>query len=477
MAVCDSKLYFSRDVKVYIQVETAPATFETWEIPVLDGFSFSQASNSSEVTLAEMENSLGVSRRGKKTFNDSLAPVEWSFSTYVRPFKSVGDATPGAADSTAGDVHAVEEVLWALFAGPATRTDKDDDFNGTDYLGDPIDYFTYDTANTLINFDASNKSTLGVAKIFFVLNSTDLAYEIAECVVNEATINFDIDGIAMIEWSGLGSTISEGANPTADIYEGITSTGNFIRNRITAMSIAPVKTAATFTVDTDASGIMSALTLVDGGSGYVDDTSLTFVPTNAGGSGAEITYDVVSGIVENETLTTPGTGYAADQTAMLLTGVPSSPAGAYTSSQEAILRDSYDLTLTGGSVTLSNNITYITPEELGIVNVPFAHVTGTRSISGSFTNYLVTDASGVDKSADFWKDLLDLTTVVTHDMALSFKIGGGTLFPRVELNMPHAHVEIPTHSIEDVISVETNFTALGTCINATDELNIDYYAE
>ena len=59
------QLFFSRDTKVYIK----KGAF-VWDLPVLDGFSFSQATNSSEITLAEMEASGGVSRRGRKQFNE-----------------------------------------------------------------------------------------------------------------------------------------------------------------------------------------------------------------------------------------------------------------------------------------------------------------------------------------------------------------------------------------------------------------------
>jgi len=99
-------LFFSRDTKVVVSDGTT-----AWEIPVLDGFSFSQATNSSEVTLQEMETA-GVSRRGRKMFNDSVAPAEWSFSTYARPFKSTIDAADGW-DGTSAAMHAVEECLWA----------------------------------------------------------------------------------------------------------------------------------------------------------------------------------------------------------------------------------------------------------------------------------------------------------------------------------------------------------------------------
>ena len=75
------QLYFSRDSQMFLEVGS-----QVWKIPVLDGFSFSQATNTSEITLAEMEATDGTSRRGRRAFNDSLAPVDFSFSTYIRPF-------------------------------------------------------------------------------------------------------------------------------------------------------------------------------------------------------------------------------------------------------------------------------------------------------------------------------------------------------------------------------------------------------
>jgi hypothetical protein len=69
-------LYFSRDSKVYLAIGT-----DIWEMPVLDGFSFSQATNTSEITLNEMSNSTGDSRRGRQMFTDSYAITQWK-----RPF-------------------------------------------------------------------------------------------------------------------------------------------------------------------------------------------------------------------------------------------------------------------------------------------------------------------------------------------------------------------------------------------------------
>lgn len=368
------QLYFSRDTKVYIEIGS-----DVWEMPVLDGFSFSQATNVSEITLSEMEDSNRNSKRGKRAFNDSLAPAEWSFSTYVRPFISAGTGA-GAAD-TAANHHAVEEVLWALMVGDAA------------YASSTFTGFTADTTDANITFANSNKSILGTANIYFVVgNANKKVYKLTGSVVNEAVLNFEIDGIATIDWSGMASAVVDDTAsglPAATIYEDTQATDNFIRNRLTQLTIVPT------TQDPDGDTILE-------------------------------------------------------------------------------LEENYDLTLTGGSITISNNITYITPEELGKVNLPIGHVTGGRSVSGNFTCYLLKDTAATDKSSDFFEDMKAITNVVTNSFALTFKVGGGTSTPRLELAMPTAHIDIPTHSIEDVIALETNFNALPSSIELTDEVALTY---
>ena len=126
---------------------------------------------------------------------------------------------------------------------------------------------------------------------------THQVYKLAKAVVNSASIDFDIDGIATINWSGFASTITdEGSQPTVNIKEGLLATNNFIRNRL---------------------------------------TTLTATATAAG--------NIVT---------------------------------------------AYALTLTGGTISFENNITFLTPETLGAVNSPIGHVTGNRTIGGSFTCYL-----------------------------------------------------------------------------------------
>ena len=78
--------YFDRDTKVYMHAPLTSAGSKNmfWELPVLDGFSFSQATNASEITLNQAQASIGgASLRARQMFNDSDAPAEGSFSTYM----------------------------------------------------------------------------------------------------------------------------------------------------------------------------------------------------------------------------------------------------------------------------------------------------------------------------------------------------------------------------------------------------------
>ena len=390
-------LFFSRDTKVYVaplNASGAEVAGAIWEIPVLDGFSFSQATNSSEITLNEMEASGGGSRRGRKMFNDSYAPAEWSFSTYARPFKSASYAAGGADNQVAH--HAVEEALWAMMVGNA----------GAGYTvptGSQVSVWaqglTQDGTDLDIDFADSNTSTLGTANIYFVLGKTGetaTTYKVANCCMNEASMDFDIDGIATIAWSGMGTIITEAVAPTATRYEAIGSTTNFIRNRLTQLVMS--------TAD-----------------------------------------DHLRGDSNND--------------------------GSQDSADGDSDREIYALTLTGGNITISNNMTFLTPETLGVVNQPLGHVTGTRTIGGSFTCYLNSTA---DSSMDLFERIIEDSDTITNVFDLNFKVGGAAAVPRIEFNMAACHLEVPTHSIDDVISLEVNFHALGTDISSTDEIAIKY---
>ena len=402
-----------------------------WEIPVLDGFSFSQATNSSEITLNEMESSAGVSRRGRRAFNDSLAPGEWSFSTYVRPFTAAGAAQGTGSADPAAEVHAVEEVLWALMAGA-------DNYGSAAYDKGGSAVLTPGGSNMTVGFGQSNVAQLSTFNLYFVLGDANrTVMKLDGCVVGEASIDFDIDGIATIAWSGNAANVVD-----------------FTGSTITATS-APAFNATT----ADGTTIAVGDVFLDSDNGH----KLQIVTVKPGSG------NVTLGSYVNEAITSTSNFIRNRLTVLTVTPTTQDP----DSDSVNELESSYSLTLTGGNVTISNNITFIVPEELGIVNVPIGHVTGTRNVSGSFTCYLTEDTGTTNASRDFFEDLRAITNVVTNSFALVFKIGGAT-GTGLELNMATSHVEIPTHSIEDVISLETNFQALPSTIDGTNEVALTY---
>jgi hypothetical protein len=368
-----STLHLSREVKVYVQWDA-----QFWEIPVLDGFSFSQSTNTSEVSLKEMANSTNVSRRGRKIFNDSLSPAEWSFSTYARPY----------IDSTKH--HAVEEVLWAMMVGAPLAAFADPDW--ATVSSTPASLVT-GTSDLQISFASSNVLTMPTAAIYFKLPGNnasaggDIWYKLDKAAVNECGLEFDIDGITTINWSGMASTLAECTAPDVSTLEipaaKLALTTNFIRNRLTQLTLSS------------------------------EDGDGALIGSSAGG---------------------------------------------------------YNLVLTGGNITISNNVEHVTPASLGIVNVPLDHTLGTRTVSGSFTCYL---DNGGTSSADLFEDLQSESGNVANSFDLKFLVGGSTA-PKMEVHCAKAMLEIPSHSVEDVISMEVAFHGMGTDIAATDEVTIKY---
>ena len=434
------QLYFSRDSKLFIEWS---GTAGLWEVPILDGFSFSQATNSSEITLAEMESTTASSRRGRRLFNDSLAPVEWSFSTYMRPFKSAGGGVAGNADNAA-EVHSVEEVLWALMAASDTYSSYQFTRTANSAAGGAV--VTPGTASEAITFAESNRSVLPTATLYFFVNTAEahpVVYKLTNGAVNEASMDFDVDGIATINWSGFAKEITD-------------FSGSVIRKD------AQPDNGET-TIDTTAVAV---------GDIWIesDNDDAFHIMTNVG-AGTEAD---VQAIDEGTSATNNFIRNRLTQLAITADDTTTFPGA----SNDGV----YTLTLTGGNITITNNLTYLVPEELGLVNKPIENITGARSVSGNFTCYLAFEDSGGNNgtSTDFFNDLTTTGSLeqIVNAFDLIFKVGGSAAdssVPEVHFHLDKAHIEIPSHSIEDVISLETSFHGLGESIGDTDEVAITYY--
>jgi hypothetical protein len=663
MPVGDSNLFLSRDTRVYIeQNPTATNNFErqVWELPILNGYSFSQATNSSQVTVNEMSDATGRSRRGQRAFNDSLAPAEWSFSTYARPtvvssrhrapeellwsallsesnfnllaaqggIPAAGSAptfsgtlvtltftTPSTGDNyfRVGDFITVSGItagsnapngVFPITAISATTLTYQVPVAPTGTLAGTalINSATVVSAADQLDFlpASSNKTSLATFNIYFILGGRQWTtgyggaehryeasegttiYRIAGCVVNEASLNFDIEGITTVEWSGMGNLITElpaidflyginsgaggapvlatipglnpatsaisaggiltlasattqvavgdmirisgaltpavipGYNPAGTNYfvtaiagstpsftatlsltpggpaisatagalgasavvsrvpvtrlftNGITNTDNMIRNRLTSLAITnnivaaaspSAITGATATIAANANNLGTTIVTLT----YTSTTTPAFT------AGQQV---IVSGTTASAgTINGPQT--VINCTATTITFASTLPISTtFTGTATIAYPKAYGITLTGGSVTISNNINFLTPESLGIVNQPLASITGTRSVSGSFTCYLDEATNG---SIDLYQDLLAATTTITNNHELNFFVGGRNtsalpVAPGLLIDLAQCHLEVPSMNIDDVIGLEVNFTALPTSLSGTDEI-------
>ena len=346
------------------------ANANTFEVPILDGFSFGQATGTQTVTLNE---SGATPSRGQKIFNTSLDAVEWSFSTYLRPF----------TDATADDQHsAVEKILWNALVAANLDTNEDGTYG-----------ITSDSSGMAVDLNTSNVNQLLKIHGYFRFDDTGspgITYKLKNMCVDSVTIDFDIDGIATANWTGYADSITDVGASYPDTsgtdYVPAPATADFLLNRISTLSA------------------VSSI------------------------SGSSVTY------------TFP---------------------------------------ITGGSFSINNNITYTIPEELGKINSPLDHFTGTRAIGGSLTAYLDTSSNETkDLYNAIYNDINGADPDITNSFAITLAVGGSSASKKVTLSMAQAHLELPSIDTADVMGVTINFTGLeSTFGSGNDEATITYVGE
>ncbi|QIN99971.1 major tail protein [Salmonella phage ende] len=127
----------------------------------------------------------------------------------------------------------------------------------------------------------------------------------------------------------------------------------------------------------------------------------------------------------------------------------------------------YDIPITGGSFTINNNITYLTPNVMSRVNIPIGSFTGAFELTGSLTAYLNDKALG---SMDLYKDLIKTLKVVNR-FEIALVLGGeyDDERPAAVLVAKQAHVNIPTIETDDVLGTSVEFKAIPTDLDTGDE--------
>lgn len=473
--VRNSRVFFTTNVNSAGKVgrndvddaDVAFTTANSYEIQVLDGFSFSQGTNADTVSISEAGD---VPTRGQRSFNTSLNNVEFSFSTYMRPrfatpnvkaeeshlwnallgSDSIGTAEIASAGAftynagvltmtgtaytyKVGEVYTVKGVV-GLGASQFNTAVKVTSITGTTvvnftylitptaaYVGGNFVIATVKFSKTAWNeypeisadntkaysevtSAPSNKNQL--VKFGMVMTIDGVTYVIDNCALDQAVIDFGLDGIAMVAWTGKGTALRQLAS-----------------NVLYSSATDPVVTG----------GITGTITGKNTKAKFITNKlSTVTLKSNIGGVG----------------------------------GTP------------------YTLALTGGSITIANNISYVTPAVIGVVNSPIAYYTGARSITGSLTAYLRT---GTNNTAELLSTMLtNAATTVDPKFKLQVEIGGLAATTRIEVQMDGAMLQIPTVDAQAVMSTTINFTAQGSDsaqsatasydIENTNDLEIRYFA-
>ena len=380
----------------------------TFRIGVLDGYSFSQGSESTDITINEAGS---TPNRGSKRFNDALPPAEWSFATYVRPFKH------GAASIRADGTHdMVENILWSALAGTGL----------SDASGSAVATSTGSAAGAKVDFLESDVHELMKLQIYFALENT--TYRLNDAQIGTCEVDFSIDGIAQCTWSGSATTIDQ------------------------------VSTA------------------------IEDPSKYALLNTSSGGDSSGSTDTYAEGYNFFDAVGPTDSDYLRNKLSSLYLDADAQGGG---TSSGGLDNRTYDINITGGSITIENNITYVTPETIGIVDKPIGSFTGARTINGSLTMYLDTKSNG---SNQLLTDLAAATDLVTNefDMRLYMGVAGSVgsdgdamgaddfTAPGVEFNMPRAHLSVPVIEVGDLISVSVEFAAHGSDLLTGNEMSVKY---
>ena len=537
----NSRVFFTTNIDSFGRVKigtykdaSAPMTASNcFEIQVLEGMSFSQNTTVDTVTLNEAG---AAPVRGQRSFNTALEPVDFTFSTYIRP------------NNTGSLVTAEEQYLWNAFGGAANLNASGAAWTSTASTG-------------TVGFANSNKHQLLPFGLIILFDNA--GYVLDNCALDSATIDFGIDAIAAIAWAGKGSAIRvvDGATATATspvVFANVAPATNFAGTAGANTALAKNTTAryitnklSTLIVNdgindfvTTAGGAVTTVTVGTAGSGYTSVPTVAFAAAPSGGvtatgtavlsggavtavavttaglgvatSGATISFSapqVVGGTTATGTvtvdgtgaitaivITSGGTGYTTAPTATLanlgtpttapvlgavtiagstVTGITINNAGsgytvapaititggggtgaAATATFAANAGTVYTVALTGGNIAFNNNLTYLTPANLGTVNLPITYFTGTRAISGTINAYLKT---GTLETGGLLSDLLaGSATTVDPKFTINVQLGGpSTNLTGVEIKLPAAMLQIPTINTEQVISTTINFTAQG----------------
>jgi hypothetical protein len=464
----------SRNTKVYYTINQATTGYgdhNTAEIQVLNGYTFSQGTDQQTIQITEAG---ATPNRGQRSFNTKLNPVDWKFSTYVRPQKNA--ATAAATLSAAGTVTLI------TVAGVVTNAEILTTFASGTSLA------TSGTLCTIAGFTGTstpcNSTTpIPIKKVGAAYTWAVPVTAIAGAQAGTGTLT-PVGTVTAPEaylWNALVSPQSLfGSGVTQPWVIGTTS-ASLVTTASNVHQLAPF--ALIFKIDNTYYKVANcALNMAEVnfgidqiaqvswtgfGTSYASfESTLAQATEIAGLAVADTTADFITNKLSTVSL---GTGLRA-----AITGT--------TGSVNATATPTYSIAITGGQISINNNLNYLTPENIGVVNQPIGYFTGTRAVTGNLTAYLRT--GGTTETGNLLTAVIAAAaTSADNSYSMILNMGGGLSATHVEFPFDGVMLQVPSIDVQDVVSTTINFTAQSSTgthptgvydITAANEFGVTY---
>lgn len=366
----------------------------TWQIEVLAGYAVSQAAATQDITAFESGSNPD---RSSTRFNTSIEPVDWNFQVYIRPTGIEDTDVNNFAGVISNNSKPVADwFLWQMLLSNASPAIGSSEHSAWQDGG------IFDTTERSESANvAAHSPNFGSAQehhLYFVMDN--IVYQVSSASVNQADVDGAIDQIATTTWTGFGNQLFELIGSPRD--NAIAVFGGTLNN---GFSVTGNSNAAALNVT---------------------HAYHPWETWNVAGtlSSAEFIINRLSTVDLNHN---PGSGNV-----------------------------NYIFPLTNLTWTMTNNITFLTPEQLNSLNAPIGNFTGARLISGSLTAYL---RHGTGQSAQLLRNIVTDPRVSHSEFANANIFIGGTTAPYLGFYMPAVQFSFPTHNIEDIITITGEYQA------------------
>jgi len=396
---------------------TAMTPENTWKLEVLAGFAVTSSAATQDITSLESGTNPD---RSQQRFNTAINPVDWNLQVYLRPTGAITGAAADGADAGTNQTGNVKPVAdWFMWQSMVSNTKV---ASGTTEQsvwesGGKL-RTTNVAAGTGSHSTRSNFSTATENHMYFKLDN--VIYQVDKATVNSASVDAGIEDIAAVTWSGFGTTMKELVGAPRDIA------------------------VATF------GGIKNA-----GGTAVVGNS-------NAHALSAASSYHPFNTMNVAGTVTT--NSFIKNRLSAIEFHHKASASAA---------DEKFTFPVTSMNIEYTNNITYLTPEQISALNEPIGQFSGTRSVTGSTTMYL---RSGDLESAGFLRNISEDTRTNSAQTSNANVIIGGATAPYVAFQMNAAQFSFPAIQTEDVISMSVDFLAQETSANKGDGGEVEIVA-